>query len=140
MSAPSKTVPAARDKTHALIDLAETEMALLMNSGAEAVETAIKTARKWGYVVKKVPRHKAEIIVCENNFHGRTTTIVGMSSEPQYREDFGPYDAGFRMIPYGDVAALEKAITPNTVAFLTEPIQGEAGGLLPPPGCLQEAA
>src|SRR2546425_7684795 len=105
-----------------------------MNSGAEAVETAIKTARKWGYVVKKVPRHKAEIIVCENNFHGRTTTIVGMSSEPQYREGFGPYDGGFRMIPYGDVAALEKAITPNTVAFLVEPIQGEAGVLGPPPG------
>jgi len=223
MSAPSKTVPAAREKTHALIDLAETwsahnyhplpvviaraegvwvydregnrymdmlsaysalnqghrhprivqalkeqvdkvtltsrafhnelfgpfceklcrlagmEMALLMNSGAEAVETAIKTARKWGYVVKKVPRHKAEIIVCENNFHGRTTTIVGMSSEPQYREDFGPYDGGFRMIPYGDVAALEKAITPNTVAFLVEPIQGEAGILIPPDGYLRAA-
>ncbi len=223
MSAPSKTVPAAREKTHALIDLAETwsahnyhplpvviaraegvwvydregnrymdmlsaysalnqghrhprivqalkeqvdkvtltsrafhnelfgpfceklcrlagmEMALLMNSGAEAVETAIKTARKWGYVVKKVPRHKAEIIVCENNFHGRTTTIVGMSSEPQYREDFGPYDGGFRMIPYGDVAALEKAITPNTVAFLVEPIQGEAGILVPPDGYLRAA-
>ena len=223
MSAPSKTVPAAREKTHALIDLAETwsahnyhplpvviaraegvwvydregnrymdmlsaysalnqghrhprivqalkeqvdkvtltsrafhnelfgpfceklcrlagmEMALLMNSGAEAVETAIKTARKWGYVTKKVPRPKAEIIVCENNFHGRTTTIVGMSSEPQYREDFGPYDGGFRMIPYGDVAALEKAITPNTVAFLVEPIQGEAGILVPPDGYLRAA-
>ncbi|PYT37271.1 MAG: ornithine--oxo-acid transaminase [Acidobacteria bacterium] len=122
-----------------LCRLAGMEMALLMNSGAEAVETAIKTARKWGYVVKKVPRHKAEIIVCENNFHGRTTTIVGMSSEPQYREDFGPYDGGFRMIPYGDVAALEKAITPNTVAFLVEPIQGEAGILVPPDGYLRAA-
>src|SRR3989442_14370588 len=111
-----------------------------MNRGGEAVETAIKTGGRGGYLVKKVPRPKAEIIVCENNFHGRTTTIVGMSSEPQYRDDFGPYDGGFRMIPYGDVAALEKAITPNTAAFLVEPIQGEAGGLLPPPGCLQEAA
>src|SRR3989441_12731335 len=105
-----------------------------MNSGAEAVETAIKTARKWAYVVKKVPRHKAEIIVCENNFHGRTTTIVGMSSEPQYRDDFGPYDGGFRIIPYGDVAAVEKAITSNTAAFLVEPIQGGAGVPVPPGG------
>src|SRR5213594_420368 len=223
MSAPSKTVPAAREKTHALIDLAETwsahnyhplpvviaraegvwvydregkrymdmlsaysalnqghrhprivqalkdqadkvtltsrafhnelfgpfceklcqlagmEMALLMNSGAEAGETAVKTARKCAYVVKKVPRHKAEIIVCENNFHGRTTTIVGMSSAPQYRDAFGPSEGGFRMIPYGDVAALEKAITPNTAAFLVEPIQGEAGILVPPDGYLAAA-
>jgi len=122
-----------------LCRLAGMEMALLMNSGAEAVETAIKTARKWGYVVKKVPRHKAEIVVCENNFHGRTTTIVGMSSEPQYRDDFGPYDGGFRLIPYGDLAALEKAITPNTAAFLVEPIQGEAGILVPPDGYLAAA-
>ena len=122
-----------------LCRLAGMEMALLMNSGAEAVETAIKTARKWGYVTKKVPRPKAEIIVCENNFHGRTTTIVGMSSEPQYRDDFGPYDGGFRMIPYGDLKALEKAITPHTVAFLVEPIQGEAGILVPPDGYLKSA-
>ena len=123
----------------ALCRLAGMEMALLMNSGAEAVETAIKTVRKWGYMVKKVPRHKAEIIVCENNFHGRTTTIVGMSSEPQYRDDFGPYDGGFRMIPYGDLKALEKAITPHTVAFMVEPIQGEAGILVPPDGYLKAA-
>ena len=123
-----------------LCRLAGMEMALLMNSGAEAVETAIKTARKWGYQVKKVPRPQAEIVVCENNFHGRTTTIVGMSSEPQYKDDFGPYDGGFRMIPYGDVKALEKAITPRTVAFLVEPMQGEAGVLVPPDGYLRAAA
>jgi ornithine--oxo-acid transaminase len=115
-------------------------MALLMNSGAEAVETAIKTARKWAYQVKKVPRPQAEIIVCENNFHGRTTTIVGMSSEAQYKDDFGPYDGGFRIIPYGDAAALEAAITPRTAAFLVEPIQGEAGILVPPDGYLKSAA
>ncbi len=120
--------------------LAGQEMVLLMNSGAEAVVTAIKTARKWGYAVKKVPRDKAEIIVCENNFHGRTTTIVGFSSEAQYREDFGPYDPGFRLIPYDDIAALEKAITPNTVAFLVEPIQGEAGILIPSDGFMRKAA
>jgi ornithine--oxo-acid transaminase len=122
-----------------LCGLARMEMALLMNSGAEAVETAIKTVRKWGYMVKKVPRHKAEIIICENNFHGRTTTIVGMSSEPQYKDDFGPYDGGSRMIPYGNLAALEKAITPHTVAFMVEPIQGEAGILVPPEGFLRSA-
>jgi ornithine--oxo-acid transaminase len=123
-----------------LCRLAGMEMTLLMNSGAEAVETAIKTARKWGYMVKGVPRHKAEIIVCENNFHGRTTTIVGMSSEHQYKDDFGPYDGSCRMIPYGDIKALERAITPNTVAFLFEPIQGEAGILIPPDGYLKAAA
>ena len=123
-----------------LCRLAGVEMALLMNTGAEAVETAIKTARKWGYLVKKVPRPEAEIIVCENNFHGRTTTIVGMSSEAQYKDDFGPYDGGFRMIPYGDAAALEAAITPRTVAFLVEPIQGEAGILVPPDGYLKAAS
>ncbi|HZM69640.1 MAG TPA: ornithine--oxo-acid transaminase [Candidatus Cryosericum sp.] len=123
-----------------LCRLAGVEMALLMNTGAEAVETAIKTARKWGYLVKKVPRPEAEIIVCENNFHGRTTTIVGMSSEAQYKDDFGPYDGGFRMIPYGDAAALEAAITPRTVAFLVEPIQGEAGILVPPEGYLKAAS
>ncbi len=123
-----------------LCRLAGMEMTLLMNSGAEAVETAIKTARKWGYTVKGVAADKAEIIVCENNFHGRTTTIVGFSSEAQYREGFGPFTPGFRMIPYGDYAALEKAITPNTVGFLVEPIQGEAGILVPPAGFLQKAA
>src|SRR3989475_11348107 len=106
-----------------LCRLAGMEMALLMNSGAEAVETAIKTARKWGYLVKKVLKDKAEIIVCENNFHGRTTTIVGFSSEDQYKEDFGPFTPGFRMIGYDDPGALERAISPNTVAFLVEPIQ-----------------
>jgi ornithine--oxo-acid transaminase len=123
-----------------LCRLAGADMALLMNSGAEAVETAIKTARKWAYQVKKVPRPQAEIIVCENNFHGRTTTIVGMSSEAQYKDDFGPYDGGFRIIPYGDAAALEAAITPRTAAFLVEPIQGEAGILVPPDGYLKSAA
>jgi len=120
--------------------LAGMEMSLLMNSGAEAVETAIKTARKWGYKVKKVPKDKAEIIVCRDNFHGRTTTIVGFSSEEQYREDFGPFTPGFTLIPYNDLAALERAITPNTVAFLVEPIQGEAGILIPSEGYLKKAA
>jgi ornithine--oxo-acid transaminase len=116
------------------------EMTLLMNSGAEAVETAIKTARKWGYRVKGVPQDKAEIIVCENNFHGRTTTIVGFSSEDQYREDFGPFTPGFRLIPYDDLQALDRAITPHTVALLVEPIQGEAGILVPRDGYLRKAA
>ncbi|HEV8700364.1 MAG TPA: ornithine--oxo-acid transaminase [Candidatus Polarisedimenticolia bacterium] len=120
--------------------LAGLEMALMMNSGAEAVETAIKTARKWGYKVKKVPKDQAEIIVCENNFHGRTTTIVGFSSEDQYREDFGPFTPGFRLIPYGDLQALERAVGPNTIGFLVEPIQGEAGILMPPEGYLGKAA
>jgi len=123
-----------------LCRLADKEMTLLMNSGAEAVETAIKTARKWGYKVKNVPRDRAEIIVCENNFHGRTTTIVGFSSEEQYREDFGPFTPGFRLIPYDDLEALEKAITPHTVGFLVEPIQGEAGILMPREGYLRNAA
>ncbi len=116
------------------------EMTLLMNSGAEAVETAIKTARKWGYKVKNVPQDRAEILVCENNFHGRTTTIVGFSSEDQYREDFGPFTPGFKLIPYDDIAALERAITPHTVALLIEPIQGEAGILVPRDGYLRKAA
>jgi len=120
--------------------LAGMEMSLLMNSGAEAVETAIKTARKWGYKVKRVPKDKAEIIVCRDNFHGRTTTIVGFSSEEQYREDFGPFTPGFTLIPYNDLAALERAMTPNTVAFLVEPIQGEAGILIPSEGYLKKAA
>jgi len=123
-----------------LCRLAGKEMTLLMNSGAEAVETAIKTARKWGYKVKRVPRDKAEIIVCENNFHGRTTTIVGFSSEEQYREDFGPFTPGFKLIPFDDLQALERAITPHTIGFLVEPIQGEAGILMPQDGYLKAAA
>lgn len=123
-----------------LCDLTGYQMALPMNTGAEAVETAIKAARKWGYKVKGVPQGQAEIIVCEGNFHGRTTTIVGFSSEEQYREDFGPFTPGFVMIPYGDAEALERAITPNTVAFLVEPIQGEGGVILPPDGFLTRAA
>jgi ornithine--oxo-acid transaminase len=115
------------------------ESVLLMNTGAEAVETAIKAARKWGYLVKGVPAGKAEIIVCENNFHGRTTTIVGFSSEEQYRDGFGPFGPGFKMIAYNDLDALRGAITPNTVGFLVEPIQGEAGILVPSEGYLSEA-
>jgi ornithine--oxo-acid transaminase len=110
------------------------DRALPMNTGAEAVETAIKAARKWGYMVKGVEPDKAEIIVCENNFHGRTTTIVGFSSEPQYRHGFGPFAPGFRLIPYGDSRALEDAITENTVGFLFEPIQGEGGVVIPQDG------
>ena len=116
------------------------EKALPMNTGAEAVETAIKTVRKWGYEVKGVPDGRAEIIVCENNFHGRTTTIVGFSSETQYREGFGPFTPGFVMVPYGDVDAFEAAITDNTVAFLVEPLQGEGGVVVPPEGYLSQTA
>lgn len=116
------------------------ERALPMNSGAEAVETALKAARKWAYTVKKVPTDKAEIIACEGNFHGRTITIVGMSTEPQYRSGFGPFPAGLKVIPYGDAAALEKAITPNTAAFLVEPIKGEGGIVVPPEGYLKACA
>jgi ornithine--oxo-acid transaminase len=123
-----------------LSELTGYEMSLLMNSGAEAVETAIKAARKWGYRVKQVPQDQAEIIVCAGNFHGRTTTIISFSTEEQYKEDFGPLTPGFVTIPYGDTAALEAAITPNTVAFLLEPIQGEGGVVLPPEGYLREVA
>lgn len=123
-----------------LCELTGYEKALPMNSGAEGVETAIKAARKWGYKVKGVAKDQAEIIVCEGNFHGRTTTIVGFSSEAQYRADFGPFTPGFVMIPYGDTEALEAAITPNTVGFLLEPIQGEGGVRVPPQGYLREAA
>ncbi len=116
------------------------EMTLPMNSGAEAVETAVKAARKWGYQVKGIPDGKAEIIVCSNNFHGRTVTIISFSSDEQYRDGFGPFTAGFKIIPFGDAAALRDAITPNTCAFLVEPIQGEAGIVIPPEGFLKEAA
>ena len=123
-----------------LCNLIGYDLALLMNSGAEAVETAIKAARKWGYIIKGVPDNQAEIIVCQGNFHGRTTTIVGFSSEESYKKDFGPFTPGFVMIPYGDSAALEAAITPNTVAFLFEPVQGEGGVLIPPEGYLADVA
>jgi ornithine--oxo-acid transaminase len=112
------------------------EKSLPMNTGAEAVETAIKMVRKWGYEVKGVPEGKAEIIVCTGNFAGRTTTIVGFSSEEAYRDGFGPFTPGFRIVPYGDAKALEDAITPNTVGFLVEPIQGEGGVVVPPDGYL----
>jgi ornithine--oxo-acid transaminase len=111
-----------------------------MNSGAEAVETALKAARKWAYTVKGVPADRAEIIVCDGNFHGRTITIVGFSSVPQYRDGFGPFPPGFRSVPFGDAAALQAAITPNTAAFLVEPIQGEGGINVPPPGYLAEVS
>ncbi|MCH8126436.1 ornithine--oxo-acid transaminase [candidate division KSB1 bacterium] len=121
-----------------LAEVCEMEMVLPMNSGAEAVETAIKVARKWGYQEKGVPANQAEIIVCDNNFHGRTTTIVGFSTEDQYKDGFGPFTPGFSVISFGDTQALEQAITPNTVAFMVEPIQGEGGVLIPPGGYLEE--
>ncbi len=116
------------------------DKALPMNSGAEAVETAIKTARKWGYKIKGIPADKAEVIVCADNFHGRTITVVGFSTDAQYRDGFGPFTPGFKIIPFGDLRALENAITPNTCAFLVEPIQGEAGIVIPPAGFLKQAA
>jgi ornithine--oxo-acid transaminase len=109
-----------------------------MNSGAEAVETAIKLARKWAYQVKGVPRHKAEIITCQNNFHGRTVSIISFSTEPLYRDDFGPFTPGFVVVPYGDADAIAKAITPYTAAVLVEPVQGEAGVNIPPEGYLKK--
>jgi ornithine--oxo-acid transaminase len=121
-----------------LCELTNSHMALPMNSGAEAVESALKAARKWGYYEKGVPADQAEIIVCEDNFHGRTVTIVGFSTEEQYRDGFGPFTPGFKVIPFGDAQALEAAITPNTVAFLVEPIQGEAGIIVPPEGYLRQ--
>lgn len=123
-----------------LCELAGYEKALPMNSGAEAVETAIKAVRRWGYRVKGIPADQAEIVVCANNFHGRTTTVVSFSTEEAYREGFGPLTPGFKIIPYGDAAALEAAITPNTAAFLFEPLQGEGGVIVPPPGYLRRVA
>jgi ornithine--oxo-acid transaminase len=123
-----------------LHELTGFEMALPMNSGAEAVETAIKAARKWGYKVKGIPENQAEIIVCAGNFHGRTVSIVSFSSEEQYRDGFGPFTPGFKIIPFGDIEALRAALTPNTCGFLVEPIQGEAGIVIPPDGYLKEAA
>ena len=120
-----------------LSEISGYEMSLLMNSGAEAVETAIKLARKWAYQVKGVPPNQAEIITMEGNFHGRTITIISFSSEEAYKDGFGPFTPGFRSIPYGDGDALTQAINPNTAAVLIEPIQGEAGVILPPPGYLQ---
>jgi ornithine--oxo-acid transaminase len=122
-----------------LCDLTHSHKVLPMNSGAEAVETAIKTVRKWGYQVKGVPDGQAEIIVCEGNFHGRTISIVSFSTDENARQGFGPFTPGFKVIPYGDTKALEAAITPNTVALLVEPIQGEAGVVIPPAGYLQKA-
>ena len=118
-------------------ELTRQDMALPMNTGAEAVETAIKAARKWGYEVKGIEKDKAEIIACTGNFHGRTTTIIAMSDEPQYQYGFGPYPAGFKLVRFGDAEALEKLITPHTAAFLVEPIQGEGGIVMPPEGYLK---
>ena len=122
-----------------LCELTNSHKVLPMNSGAEAVETVIKAVRKWGYKVKGVAQDQAEVIVCENNFHGRTITIVGFSTDPGSRENFGPFTPGFKIIPFGDAKALEDAITPNTVAFMAEPIQGEAGVIIPPAGYLKDA-
>lgn len=124
----------------ALSEFSGYEMSLPMNSGAEAVETAIKLARKWAYRVKGVPRYEAEIIMVEGNFHGRTTTIISFSTEPLYKHDFGPFTPGFKIVPYGDADALEAAITPNTAAVSIEPIQGEAGVVVPPAGYLKRVA
>jgi ornithine--oxo-acid transaminase len=121
-----------------LQEISNKEMFIMMNSGAEAIETAIKAARKWGYKKKGIPENKAEIIVCENNFHGRTTTIVSFSTDEQYKDGFGPFTPGFKIIPFGDISALKNAINENTAAFLVEPIQAEAGIYLPQDGYLKE--
>lgn len=121
-----------------LCELTDSHMVLPMNSGAEAVESCIKAVRKWGYKVKGVPQEQAEIIVCENNFHGRTITIVGFSTEEQYRDGYAPFTPGFKIIPFGDADALKNSITSNTVAFLVEPIQGEGGIIVPPAGYLRQ--
>jgi ornithine--oxo-acid transaminase len=123
-----------------LSELSGYEMSIPMNSGAEAVETALKIARKWAYQVKKIPRHQAEIITCAGNFHGRTISTISFSTEPLYRDDFGPFTPGFVSVPYGDAAAIAGAITPNTAAVLLEPIQGEGGVIIPPRGYLQKVA
>lgn len=121
-----------------LAELTGYEMSLPMNSGAEAVETALKLARKWAYTVKGIPRHQAEIIVFGNNFHGRTISVISFSSEPLYKDDFGPFTPGFISLPYGDIEAVRKAVTRNTAAVMIEPIQGEAGVIVPRNGFLQE--
>jgi len=122
-----------------LCELTDYEMVLPMNSGAEAIETAIKAARKWAYQKKKIPQDQAEIIACSNNFHGRTVTIISFTTEPLYRKDFGPFTPGFVIVPYGDAGALEAAINQNTAAFLVEPIQAEGGIIIPPAGYLRKA-
>jgi ornithine--oxo-acid transaminase len=121
-----------------LCDLTNSHKVLPMNSGAEAVETAVKAVRKWGYQVRGVPEDKAEIIVCRNNFHGRTITIISFSTDPVSTTGFGPFTPGFKVVDFGDAKALEEAVTPNTVAFLVEPIQGEAGVIIPPEGYLRD--
>jgi len=121
-------------------ELTGKEKVLIMNTGAEAVETAIKGARRWAYDIKGVPDNQAEIIVCEGNFHGRTTTVISFSSTPEYNRGFGPLTPGFKIIPYGDIQALRAVITPNTAGFLVEPIQGEAGVVVPPEGYMRQAA
>lgn len=121
-----------------LCEISNFDQGLLMNSGAEAVETGLKAARKWGHINKGIEENAAEIIVCSNNFHGRTISIVSFSTEEQYKKGFGPYTPGFKVIPFGDTKALKDAITPNTVAFLMEPIQGEAGVIVPKDGVLKE--
>ncbi|GIM44765.1 ornithine aminotransferase [Collibacillus ludicampi] len=122
-----------------LCEITGKNMILPMNTGAEAVETAVKAVRRWAYEVKKVPENQAEIIVCSGNFHGRTLTVISFSSEPEYKRGFGPFTPGFKIVPYGDIEALREAITPNTAAFLIEPIQGEAGIIIPPKGYLRDA-
>lgn len=121
-----------------LSDFTGYEMSLIMNSGAEAVETALKLVRKWAYTVKGIPRHEAEIIVCEGNFHGRTISVISFSTEPTYRDDFGPFTPGFKIVEYGNIDSIRKAITPNTAAVMIEPIQGEGGVIIPKPGYLKQ--
>lgn len=126
------------DLLHKLCEISSLDIALPMNTGAEAVETAIKAARRWAYEVKHIPDNTADIIVAENNFHGRTTTIAGFSTDADYKKHFGPFTPGFVTVPFGDIQALEDAITPKTCAFLVEPIQGEAGIIVPPEGWLSQ--
>ena len=121
-----------------LSDFTGYEMSLIMNSGAEAVETALKLVRKWAYTVKGIPRHEAEIIVCDGNFHGRTISVISFSTEPTYRDDFGPFTPGFKIVEYGNIDSIRKAITPNTAAVMIEPIQGEGGVIIPKPGYLKQ--